>query len=257
MFKFDFTGKTALVTGGAEGLGKEFVQTLAEQGADVAFCDVQDEKGLATEKELAELTGKKIKYWHCDVADETQVKQTVAEIIKEFGKIDQLVNNAGRLTYNPIESYTMDQWMDVINCDLTGPWLVSREVVLQSMKPNGGGRIVNISSVAGMFGTAAGCPSYHAAKGGVLGLIKGQAVEYAQYGVLVNGVGPGTILNGGMTGRSKVASNPDTHKKGRCPLKRAGHFGELSGAVIYFLSDENTFTTGQNIMVDGGLTSTL
>ena len=104
MFKFDFTGKTALVTGGAEGLGKEFVQTLAEQGADVAFCDVQDEKGLATEKELAELTGKKIKYWHCDVADETQVKQTVAEIIKEFGKIDQLVNNAGRLTYNPIES---------------------------------------------------------------------------------------------------------------------------------------------------------
>ena len=257
MFKFDFTGKVALVTGGAEGLGKEFVQTLAEQGADVAFCDVQDEKGKATEKELAEKTGKKIKYWHCDVTDEEQVAQMVSEIVAEFGKIDKLVNNAGRLTYGPIESYTKEQWMQVIDTDLTGPWLVSKEVVKQSMMKNGGGRIVNISSVAGMFGTDAGCPSYHAAKGGVLGLIKGQAVEYAKYGVLVNGVGPGTFLNGGMTSRSKVASNPDTHKKGRCPLKRAGDFGELSGAVIYFLSDENTFTTGQNIMVDGGLTSAL
>ena len=87
MFKFDFTGKVALVTGGAEGLGKEFVQTLAEQGADVAFCDVQDEKGKATEKELAEKTGKKIKYWHCDVTDEEQVAQMVSEVVAEFGKI--------------------------------------------------------------------------------------------------------------------------------------------------------------------------
>lgn len=257
MYKFDFTGKVALVTGAAEGLGKEFVQTIAEQGADVAMCDVQDEKGEATAKELADLTGKKIKYWHCNVGSEAEVTKMVSEIVAEYGKIDMLVNNAGRLTYGPIEEYSFEQWNDVIQTDLTGPWLCSREVVKQSMMKNGGGKIVCISSVAGQYGTPAGCPSYHAAKGGVLGLIKGLAVEYAQYGVLVNGVGPGTILNGGMTSRSKVASNPDTHKKGRCPLKRAGDFGELSGAVIYFLSDENSFTTGQNIMIDGGTTSAL
>lgn len=258
MFKFDFTGKVALVTGGAEGLGKEFVQTIAEQGSDVAFCDIKDEEGKATEKELAEKTGKKIKYYHCNVADEAEVHAMVADIVKEFGKIDQLVNNAGCLTYGPISEYSMEQWLKVINTDLTGPWCVSKEVMNQSMIPNKKGRIVNISSVAGGYGTPAGCPSYHAAKGGVIGLIKGQAVEYAQYGdILVNGVGPGTFLNGGLTSHSKVASNPETHKKGRVPLKRAGDFGELSGAVIYFLSDENSFTTGTNLFVDGGLTATL
>lgn len=107
------------------------------------------------------------------------------------------------------------------------------------------------------MGTAAGCLSYHAAKAGVLGLTRGQAVEYAKYGVLVNSVGPGVIEYGGMTARSKTASNPENQKNGRIPLKRAGRWGELSGAVIYFASDECSYTTGQVLFIDGGNSITM
>ena len=172
MYKFDFTGKVCFITGGAEGLGKEYVQTMAEQGADIAFCDVKDEEGKATEKEIAELTGKKIKFYHCDVTDEKEVHDTVAAIVKEFGKIDQLINNAGILTYGPIATYSKAEFERMIAVDVVGPWLVSREVMNQSMIPNKKGRIVNISSVAAQYGTNAGCPAYHAGKGAILGLIK-------------------------------------------------------------------------------------
>lgn len=257
MYKFDLTGKVAVVTGGAIGLGEEFSTTLAEQGADIAIFDMNEEAAKATAKKIMENTGKKVMTWKCDVRDEEEVTKCVAEVVKEFGKIDILVNNAGLLNYGPLEEYSYEQWMAVINTDLTGPWLVTREVVKQAMKPRRKGRVINISSIAGLLATPAGCPSYHAAKAGVIGLTKAQAVEYAQWGILVNSVGPGTILNGGMTSRSKVASNPKTHTEGRNPMKRAGKYGELSGAVIYFASDECSYTTGQAIMVDGGISVTL
>lgn len=257
MARFDLTGKVALITGGAEGIGQELSTTLAEQGADIAIFDIQEDKMQETVRQVINDTGRKVKGWLCDVTDEDAVKRRVGEVVREYGKIDILVNNAGILNYGSIEEYTIDQWHHAIDTDLLGPWLVTREVVLQSMRDNHYGRVINISSIAGILGSGAGCLSYNAAKGGVLGLTRGQAVEYAPYGVLVNSVGPGTILNGGMTSRSKIASNPETHTKGRCPLKRAGHWGELSGAVIYFASDECTFTTGQALMVDGGISTTL
>lgn len=257
MIKFDLTGKATFITGGAAGIGKEFVQTFAEQGSAIAVCDVEDELLAQTVQEISALTGKRIKGWHCDVRDEEQVKRTVAEIVKEFGRIDILINNAGRLNYGPLAEYSLQQWHEVIETDLTGVWLVSKEVMNQAMIPQKKGRIINVASIAAGLGTPAGCPSYHAAKGGVKGLTIGQAVEYAPYGVLVNSVSPGTILNGGMTARSKVASNPETHTKGRNPLKRAGVFGEMSVAAIMLASDENTFINGQDIAVDGGISVTL
>lgn len=257
MARFDLTGKVALVTGGAEGIGQELSTTLAEQGADIAIFDIKEELMKKTVEQVTRDTGKKVKGWHCDVTDEDAVIRCVGEVVKEYGKIDILVNNAGILNYGSIDEYTTEQWHLAIDTDLMGPWLVTREVVVQSMRENHYGRVINISSIAGLLGSGAGCISYNAAKGGVLGLTRGQAVEYAPYGVLVNSVGPGTILSGGMTSRSKIASDPETHTKGRCPLKRAGNWGELSGAVIYFASDECTFTTGQALMVDGGISITL
>lgn len=257
MYKFDLTGKVTLITGGAQGIGKEFVQTFAEQGSDIAACDVKADILRETVAELSEKTGKKIKGYVCDIRDEEAVRNTVAQALRDFGGIDILINNAGRLNYGPIAEYSLQQWNDVIETDLTGIWLVSKEVMNQAMIPAKKGKIVNVTSIAGGLGTPAGCPSYHAAKGGAIGLTIGQAVEYAQYGVLVNGVAPGTILNGTMTSRSKVASDPETHEKGRCPLKRAGVFGEMSVAAIMLASDENTFINGQNIAVDGGISVTL
>ena len=211
MARFDLTGRVALITGGAEGIGAELSTTLAEQGAEIAIFDVNKELALKTAEEVTKRTGKKAKAWICDVRSEEQVKDAVGQVVKEFGKIDILVNNAGILNYGSVDDYTVEQWHAAIDTDLMGPWLVSREVVLQSMRERKYGRIINISSIAGLLGTPAGCQSYHAAKGGVLGLTRAQAVEYAPLGILVNSVGPGTILNGGMTNRSKVASNPETH----------------------------------------------
>lgn len=258
MARFDLSGKVALVTGGSKGLGQEFSTTLAEQGADIAIFGGSNAQALEeTVQQVRNDTGRKVKGWLCDVKNEDAVKQCVKEVVAEFGQIHILVNNAGVLNYGDIDEYTVEQWDLAIDTDLRGPWLVTKEVVLQSMRENHYGRVINIASIAGLLGSPSGCLSYHAAKAGVMGLTRGQAVEYAQYGVLVNSVGPGIILSGSMTSRSKAASDPETHKKGRCPMKRAGNWGELSGAVIYFASDECTFTTGQALMVDGGLSITL
>ena len=257
MPRFDLTSKTALITGGAVGLGAEYSHTLAEQGADIAIFDFNGEELNSTVADVTRATGKRCKGYTCDVRNYDQVRERVAEVIRDFGKIDILINNAGILNYGSIEEYSVKQWHDAIETDLTSVWFITKEVVLQCMRDRHYGKVVNVASIAGILGTPAGCLSYHAAKGGVLGLTRGQAVEYAPYGITVNAVGPGTILDGTMVSRSKVASDPDTHAKGRNPMKRAGHYGEMSGAVIYLASDESSYTNGQCIFVDGGIDITM
>ena len=256
MYLFDLTGKVAIVTGGAEGLGQEFVSTLAEQGCDVAIFDMKTEVARATAAEISQSTGKKVIAVKCDVTSETDVINAVATVVKEFGKIDILVNNAGRLIVALAEVHTLEQWKSVIDVDLTGPWLVGREVFKQSMKERRSGRIINISSVAGIL-VGGGAPSYNAAKAGVIALTKAQAVEFGPYNILANSIAPGTISNGGMAARSETASDPKSHSEGRNPLKRPGRRGELSGALIYFASDESSYTNAQTLVIDGGLSATL
>ncbi len=249
MYKFDFTGKVALITGGAKGLGKEYVQTFAEQGADVALFDADLKLAQETAKEIATLTGKKIRAYSCDVGNEKQVIESVAAVVKEFGKIDQLVNNAGILRYGD----ALEDWEKVINVNLTGTFLVDREVVKQSMMIQKKGRIVNISSIGGVLATPAGVQSYHASKAGVIAMTKAQAGEWAPYNILVNSVAPGAIANGTMGDSAGSSTAADDYQaKSRNPMKRRGQFGEMSGIIIYFCSDENTYTNGQFILVDGG-----
>lgn len=161
------------------------------------------------------------------------------------------------MTYAKFEELSFQQWQKVIDTDLTGTWLVTRETAKQAMMKQKKGRVINIASIAAYLASPAGCPSYHAAKAGVVGLTKAQAAELAPYNILVNAIAPGTFLNGGMTARSAVASNPETHKKGRNPLKRAGVYGELSGALIYFASDECSYTNAQILSIDGGISAML
>ena len=141
MARFDLTGKVALVTGGAEGIGQELSTTLAEQGADIAIFDIKEELMEKTVEQVARDTGKKVKGWLCDVTDEAAVKRCVGEVVKEYGKIDILVNNAGILNYGSIDEYTTEQWHLAIDTDLMGPWLVTKEVVVQSMRENHYGRV--------------------------------------------------------------------------------------------------------------------
>lgn len=261
MYKYDLSGKVALVTGGAIGLGNEYVETLSGQGCDVAIIDIQYEKAAEEAERIASETGHKIKAYYGDVGEEADVIKAVGEIVKDFGRIDILVNNAGILLYGPKENgkdpyldYSMEDWDRVMKTNITGPWLVTREVVKQSMRYLGKGKVVNIASVGGIRSTKAGCPSYHASKAGVILLTASQAAELADYGILVNAMSPGAIRNGTMGSRSANASNEEGWKTNGCPLKRRGEYGEMSTALLMLVSDENTYINGQNIIVDGGWT---
>ena len=259
-FKYDLTGKVALVTGGAIGLGNEYVETLARKGCDVAIMDIDYEKAKEEAARIQAETGHHIKAYYGDVGEEADVVKAVSEIVCDFARIDILVNNAGILLYGPKEDgkdpymdYSVETWDRVMKTNITGPWLVTREVVKQDMHKHGG-KVVNIASVGGIRSTAAGCPSYHASKAGVIMLTASQAAELAKYGILVNAMSPGSIRNGTMGSRSANASNEEGWKTNGCPLQRRGEYGEMSAVLLMLVSDENTYINGQNIVVDGGWT---
>ena len=259
MYEFSLNGKVAMVTGAASGLGTEYAETLAEQGCSVALVDYNLDKARQEAERIAEKTGKHVRAYSCDVGSEPEVKAMVAEAAEDFGRIDILVNNAGILLYGPKEEgkdafmdYSVESWERVMRTNLTGPWLVTREVVKQSMQFLGRGRVVNVASVGGIRSTAAGCPSYHASKAGVIMLTASQAAELAPYGILVNAISPGSVRNGTMYSRSASASREETWKTNGCPLQRSGKYGEVSALLVMLVSDENTYINGQNIVVDGG-----
>ena len=258
-FKYDLTGKVALVTGGAIGLGNEYVETLAGKGCDVAILDINYEKAAEEAARIQAESGHHVKAYYGDVGEEADVVKAVGEIVADFGRIDILVNNAGILLYGPKEEgkdpyldYSVETWDRVMKTNITGPWLVTREVVKQSMQWLRHGKVVNIASVGGIRSTKAGCPSYHASKAGVIMLTASQAAELAPYGILVNALSPGSIENGTMVARSANASSKDYWATNGCPLHRPGRYGEMSCALIALVSDENTYVNGQNIVVDGG-----
>ena len=165
MYEFNLNGKVAMVTGAASGLGTEYAETLAMQGCDVALADYNLDKARQEAARIAEKTGKHVLAYACDVGSEPEVQAMVAKAVEDFGRIDILVNNAGILLYGPKDDgkdpfmdYPVEVWERVMRTNLTGPWLVTREVVKQSMQFLGKGRVVNIASVGGIRSTAAVCP---------------------------------------------------------------------------------------------------
>lgn len=260
MYDYDLSGKVAIVTGGAKGLGNEYVETLALQGCDVAIIDIDSDLAKEEAERISTMTGKKILGYYGDVGEEPDVIKAVGQIVKDFGRIDILVNNAGILLYgpksdglDPFLDYSVETWDRMMKTNITGPWLVTREVVKQDMMKHGG-KVVNIASVGGIRSTSAGCPSYHASKAGVIMLTASQAAELAKWNIIVNAMSPGSIRNGTMGSRSANASNELGWRTNGCPMKRRGTYGEMSTALLMLVSDENTYVNGQNIIVDGGWT---
>lgn len=253
MISFNLKGKKAVVTGASSGLGKQMAKALAEQGADVAVLARRTERL----KQLAEdikAAGNQCLAIECDVTKQEDIKQAVKQIKEAFGGIDILVNNAGVCEFSQgIHDHTTEQWDKVLDTDLKAVFLMSREVAPIMMEQKSG-KIVNIASVGGI---QAG-PSqigYFAAKGGVINLTKAMAGDLAPYNVLVNAIAPGvfaTEMTDGM-----LEAEGSVTLKNRTALKRFGKDGELNGALIYFVSDACTYTTGQTIFIDGGLTSML
>ena len=236
-------GKVALVSGGARGMGASHVRTLVAEGAQVVFGDILDDEGKA----VADGLGDAVRYLHLDVTKPEHWESAVAIAISEFGRIDVLVNNAGILNIGTIEDYDLAEWQRILDINLTGVFLGIRAVV-KPMKEAGRGSIINISSIEGMAGTIA-CHGYTASKFAVRGLTKSVALELGPSGIRVNSIHPGLIKT------PMTQWVPDDIFQ--TALGRAADPREVSNLVVYLASDESSYSTGSEFVVDGGTTAGL
>ncbi len=244
----DLSGKVALVTGGARGIGKAIGLRLATQGADVAFIDVgRPEVGEGTKAEI-EALGRRALYIPGDITDPEACEAAVKQVIAELGKVDILVNNAGITRDDLIMRMPLEDWEKVLKVNLFGAFYMTK-AVLRPMLRARTGRIVNMSSVSGQAGQA-GQANYSSSKAGLIGLTKATAREVASRGITVNAVAPGFIV----TDLTKDLPETLTDQlKAQTPLGRFGTVDEIANAVAFLVSDEAGYITGQVLAVDGGL----
>lgn len=242
-------GKVALITGGARGMGKSHVRRFVAEGAKVVFGDVLTEDG---EKLAADL-GDDVRFVRMDVTDPDDWATAVDTAVTAFGALNILVNNAGIMRHKRIEDMSLDECRQVLDVNLIGQW-IGVKTVIEPMKAAGGGSIVNISSTEGFIG-AAGLAAYAASKFGVRGLTKAAARELGRYGIRVNSVHPGGVLTPMVMQDDVVtatADSADSFMKA-LPLGRMAKTKEVSGAVVYLASDDSSYCTGTEVLVDGGL----
>jgi len=240
-------GKIALITGGAQGIGRSIAERFVSAGSNIALCDINLELAKETAKKLMQ-NGSNVRAYKMNVADNSSVEETVKEVSDDFGKIDILINNAGITRDNLMIRMKNEEWDSVIAINLTGTFNVSRAVVRVMMKARYG-HIVNISSVVGIVGNA-GQANYSASKAGVIGLTKTMAKEFASRGITVNAIAPGFIKTE-MTDRlSEEAKNVFMST---IPLKRAGMPNDVASIAAFLVSDDASYITGQVICVDGGM----
>ena len=264
---FSLSNKVVVVTGGAGLLGQVFCQALADVGAHVAIVDLDLASAETAAKSINKSDTQKVVAFGSDITSPESVTQMVANVIKQFGRIDVLVNNAASKGSNldtffePFESYSLQTWREVMSVNIDGLFLVAQAVGNQ-MKKQGGGSIIQTSSIYGVVapdqriykgseynGRAINTPAvYSASKAAVNGLTSYLSTYWATSKIRVNSLTPGGIASG---------QNDEFNKRysSRVPLGRMGEASELVGALIYLASDASSYVTGQNIIVDGGLSA--
>ncbi|MGU3438189.1 SDR family NAD(P)-dependent oxidoreductase [Actinomycetes bacterium M1A6_2h] len=250
---YDFTGKSAFVTGGSAGMGASTVRGFAEAGAAVAIVDLD---GDAAQKLADELTGNGFRALalQCDVSDEDQVAAAVKATVDAFGSLDMAFNNAG-IMLSPVDSAdeTAEAFDKIVAVNLRGVWASTKYELVQ-MRKQRSGSIVNCSSLGGLVG-GDGRATYHATKHGVIGATKSNALQYGKHGVRVNAVCPGTISTP-MVERMIAGGelDPETAASG-VPLGRLGRPEEIAAAVLWLCSDAASYVTGVALPVDAGYTA--
>jgi NAD(P)-dependent dehydrogenase (short-subunit alcohol dehydrogenase family) len=248
---FDLTGKVAIVTGGGTGLGVAFALALAEAGADVV-CAGRRRDPLDKTVEQIQAIGRRALAIETDVTDESSVTAMTKRTVDHFGRLDILVNNAGVAAGGPPEEMSLADWQRVIDVNMTGVFLCSREAARLMIAANHGGQIINIASILGAAASMPGPASaYAASKGGVINLTRDLAVHWASKGIRVNAIGP-AYFPSEMTSGALDVPETVTAIEQRTPLGRLGQLEELKGVVVFLASDASSYVTGQTIFVDGG-----
>lgn len=243
-----FKDRVAIITGAASGMGLAAAKLFASEGAIVAVNDLKPDAVQAVVDGIKAAGGRAIAI-PGDVASKEVAQQSVRAVIKQAGRVDVLINNAGIATIEPAETYTA--WERIRGVDYDAPFYWSQIVGAESMIPNRSGSIVNVSSLAGLVAYG-GDIGYIAAKAGLLGITRSLAIEWARYNIRVNCICPGfteTAINQAM---EKIDPNRYVERRGRIPMKRAGRAEELADAMAFLASDQASFITGVILPVDGG-----
>ncbi|HUH56560.1 MAG TPA: glucose 1-dehydrogenase [Rhodanobacter sp.] len=247
------SGKVALVTGSALGIGAACVTRMIEAGAKVAIVDLHDDAGQA----LATQHGGNARYFHADVSSESQVAAAIAGTVEAFGRLDVLVNNAGIAGANkPTHELTEAEWDRVQAINVKGVFFGTKHAIAP-LRAAGGGSIINLSSIYGLVG-AADSPPYHASKGAVRLMSKTDALLYAADRIRVNSIHPGFIWTPMVEQHiASMGGDPVQRRRETAALHPLGHMGDpddIAWGVVYLASDESKFVTGSELVIDGGYT---
>jgi NAD(P)-dependent dehydrogenase (short-subunit alcohol dehydrogenase family) len=248
----DLSGRVALVTGGSAGLGRQMAGGLAEMGARLVLCARKKERCEQAAEELKQL-GVETLALGCDVRDAASIQDAFGAAVSRFGRIDILVNNAGTAWGASVEEMTLEQWNKVLETNLTGTFLCS-QAAGRIMIGQGRGKIINITSVAGLRGSPAEFQAigYHASKGGIIAFTRDLARKWAIHNIQVNAIAPGwfpTRLSRAVIERNRAALLE------AIPAGRFGNSEDLKGAAVFLGSDASDFVTGHVLVVDGGETA--
>jgi NAD(P)-dependent dehydrogenase (short-subunit alcohol dehydrogenase family) len=250
--RFKLDGKTALVTGGARGLGKTMATALAEAGADIALTGRSRESCEAASKEIADATGRVVRAFAGDVTIAKDVERLHGDVTAACGDVDILVNNAGTNIRGTLDQLTEADWDNVIDTNLKGPFLCTK-VFAPGMIRKGWGRVINLASIMSVVALPGRTP-YASSKAGVLGLTRVWALEWAGKGVTCNAICPGpfaTDMN------RQLLNDPTAYQQfvANIPMGRWGELDELTGAIVFLASDASSFVTGTSLFIDGGWTA--
>ncbi|MFZ7945930.1 SDR family NAD(P)-dependent oxidoreductase [Neobacillus sp. 19] len=248
--RFKLDGKTALVTGGAKGLGKSISKALSDAGANVVIIDIDE---VEAKKAIEELSRSGDHFaLKADITNEYEVKDAIATIIEKYKQINILVNNAGICQRIESENMSLEDWKKTFDINVNAMFLVSK-YVYPTMRDNGGGSIINMASKAGIISLTYPQSAYNASKGAVIMLTKSLAQEWVGDNIRVNAIAPG-FMQTDMTKPMFENDGPLSFVVDLVPMKRVGFPHELGGAIVLLASEASSFTTGSIISIDGGYT---